>query len=841
MLGVTPINGSPSTKTEGVALSGIAMPEIGRQAVLTKYYSSSLLGMPMSSKAKAYAESRNLDWKTLKIGYVAGLEIPAKWNATYLDQAEKVGLFTRNRQGNQQHHFKNSLVFPLLNAQGQVVSMYGRSIPCPTSGGTDKKHIYLQGERQGLYPKYPSAETQTLILTESIIDAATLSSVAFQSTKPLVSGEVDLAKEGANTSVLALYGTNGFTKEHTAAIKSLPHLQEIIFFFDGDQAGTKAVEKYSKELSILLTNCTLSTINCPQGEDINSLAVNHSGKESELFTHLIEQRVILFSSEVESLRLSHQRGNKQVKSDEKEKVPEINSQLDTTNPYNIKYTAAADYYIKGGVKGSLDSLKVSLQIVHRATRQDYRAKADLYEYKQIEAVSQKASEALNLSEEQLKKDLSTLTQLLEQHRNKQMKEKSDPYQKKVIKLPDATVNECLTILKAKNPIEKINELIGKSGVTGEENNRIFLFTIASSYKMPDTLHALIQGSSGSGKTRLLKIICELMPEEDTIKFTRVTDSSFYNYPENYMVHKLLGFEDIDGLKEDALYAVRELISNEILVSSTTTKTEDGQMLAMEKTVRGPISSISCTTKGAIYEDNMSRVFLIAVDESNEQTKRIIHYQQQKAAGLIENNREKKAAALLQNCIRLLQPYEVINPYANKIQLPEKAHKIRRLNDLYLSFVKQVTLLNQYQRKRDKQGRLIAQLEDLQIANKIMFDSIVLKVDELDGALRGFYEKLKEYVEQKSAQEGKSQFDTDFSQREVRQAFRMSKTSCQNQINALLELEYIYKTYSSARNTHHYKIAYWDSLKALREKIKTYLDNQLNNLKGKDDRPETGGR
>ncbi len=308
-----------------------------------------------------------------------------------------------------------------------------------------------------------------------------------------------------------------------------------------------------------------------------------------------------------------------------------------------------------------------------------------------------------------------------------------------------------------------------------------------------------------------------------------------------MVHKLLGFEDLDGLKEDALYAVRELISNEILVSSTTTKTEDGQLLAMEKTVRGPISSISCTTKGAIYEDNMSRVFLIAVDESKEQTKRIIHYQQQKAAGLIENNREKKAAALLQNCIRLLQPYEVINPYANKIQLPEEAHKIRRLNDLYLSFVKQIALLNQYQRKRDKQGRLVAQLEDLQTANTIMFDSIVLKVDELDGALRGFYEKLKEYVEQKAAQEGKNQFDTDFSQREIRQAFRMSKTGCQNQINALLELEYIYKTYSSARNTHHYKIAYWDSLKALRAKIKTYLDNQLNNLKGRDDRPDTGGR
>ena len=37
---------------------------------------------------------------------------------------------------------------------------------------------------------------------------------------------------------LALYGTNGFTNEHEAAIKGLNDLEEIILFFDGDEAGT---------------------------------------------------------------------------------------------------------------------------------------------------------------------------------------------------------------------------------------------------------------------------------------------------------------------------------------------------------------------------------------------------------------------------------------------------------------------------------------------------------------------------------------------------------------------------------------------------------------------------
>ena len=46
--------------------------------------------------------------------------------------------------------------------------------------------------------------------------------------------------------------------------------------------------------------------------------------------------------------------------------------------------------------------------------------------------------------------------------------------------------------------------------------------------MPETLHVLIQGSSGSGKTRLLDVVARSMPAEDVKRFTRVTDNAFYN-------------------------------------------------------------------------------------------------------------------------------------------------------------------------------------------------------------------------------------------------------------------------------------------------------------------------
>lgn len=446
-------------------------------------------------------------------------------------------------------------------------------------------------------------------------------------------------------------------------------------------------------------------------------------------------------------------------------------------------------------------------------------KLDLYEFNQVEKTCKTVAEKLGLRKDLIEKDLSQLTELLEFYREKKIHQKQNHSSNK-IEVPIASATKCIEFLKSENLVQKFNKLIGKCGIVGEENNRILLFVIASSYKMPDTLHALIQGSSGSGKTRLLKIISDLMPTEDVKKYTRVTDNSFYNQDEYFFVNKLVCFEDMDGLKEDAQLAVRELQSNEILISSTSIKDKNGSISGGERIVRGPIASLSCTTKGEMYEDNISRSFLIAVDESREQTLKVIDYQNQKASGNIDKEQEKRIAQFIQNCMRLLKPYEVINLYATKIKLPEEAHKIRRLNELYQSFVRQITLINQYNRKRDKQGRLITQKEDLQTACDILFESIVLKVDELDGSLRQFFERLKTYVKTK---------EQVFTQREVRQSLHISKAQCSRNIGRLRAMEYITSQYSNNLRRVSYKIDYWDNYAKLRARIKDDLTNQINAL------------
>ncbi|WP_163444335.1 CHC2 zinc finger domain-containing protein [Flavobacterium columnare] len=391
-------------------------------------------------------------------------------------------------------------------------------------------------------------------------------------------------------------------------------------------------------------------------------------------------------------------------------------------------------------------------------------------------------------------------------------------------------SNAIDFLKRKHLLKNLNIEIGKAGIVGEENSRMLLFLIIISYLNKSPLHALVQGSSGSGKTHIISRIADLMPQEDVLRFTRITESSLYNWGEFDLFQKVVIIEDLDGLKEDALYALREFISNQVLRSSVTIKDKKGNNKSSHKIVKGQFSSLSATTKGETYEDNMSRSFLIAVDESKEQTARIIDYQNKRNAGEIDPQESQKAINFIQQIIRNLKEYEVINPYATQLHLPEKVHKIRRLNEMYQAVIKQVTFLNQYQRQIVKSPSfggvgeaLITEIEDIEQATEVLFESIILKVDELDGSLRQFFERLKKHVKNENQE---------FILRDIRQDLGISKTQIFRYIQTLLELEYIKQVGGFANKGIKYKISYWDNYQKLRTEIKDFLMLQIEELKNK---------
>lgn len=799
-------------------LIGGALPQstthfTSRASILGNMFTYFKNGVHNSKPAQGYIASRGLDHTKTEIGYNAGqFHHGARKDDQLISGCLSVGLLGESDRKSSTGEVaykpfaKYSLVFALRNGSGEVSGMYFRS----TINNSDQRHFYLK-DRSGLYPGYPKADTQRLILTESVIDAATL---------------LQHPQIGAQYGILACYGTNGLTDEHLSAIKALSELQELIFAFDGDEAGNNALSKYAVLLREQYPHIIITALQLPGGEDINSISLSHT---ADVFIQLFSDRKDFFLSV------------------EKEKLPEMPSvivaaastgALDSSNPYKLRYSGAhACYYVQGGISKLLDSMKVTLVVERKDNGHKSRNKLDLYEDKQVEKLSREVSEKLSLRKEEVEGDLYRLTDLLDSYRESQQGESMEQEQgEEVYPLTVRERSAAEGFLQGADLLHRLNALLGATGIVGEETNRLFLLLVAISYKMPAPLHALIQGSSGSGKTRLLKQVSDCMPAEKVTRLTRVSDKVLYNYPERYFVHRLLCLEDIDGLSEEAEFAFRELQSNGELNSATSIKLENGQITSGQKTVRGPIASLACTTQGEIYEDNMSRVFLIAVDESAEQTGRIIAYQNNKAGGEIDGKKEQDNKQFIQHLVRVLLPYEVLNPYASRLQLPADAHKIRRLNDLFLNFVKMITLLHQYQRKKDGKGRLVAEISDVEQAIRIMFDSIVLKVDELDGSLRQFYEQLKGYLQK---QYGKDYAHAEFSLREIRQSLKISKTQLFRYVNDLTQLEYIRPSGGHSNKGFIYKIIYWDHYQGLRTRIKAQLSSQVERLTSPSPLPDGG--
>ena len=823
-MGVTQSEAKP-TKRKGPAPYVDKL--LAEEGVLERMWSYFRHGITTSPTARTYCKARHLDYVNQCVGYNSGqFHHGNRKDEAFIKQCVEVGLLTpfgsNSRSGGQAYNVfgRGCLVFPLRDKEEKVTGLYFRNTH-PKKTPLPGKHYYLKN-RKGLFPSYPKAGTKKLILTESVIDAVTL-----------------LQQEAVTKEyeVLALYGTNGWSDDHTKAFERLGKLEEVVLFLDGDEAGRGQLAKYRDKVLQLQPEAMVKAVATPEGEDINSLLKGHS---PEVLQTLIkealpaEQVLPLFEQAQPVLR---ERSNENEQAAQAEPEVEVKSEpkagkLDVSNPYKIKYVSPiALYVVRGGVKSDPESLKVSLEVSCEATTVKSRQKLDLYDDKQTEKTAKSIGERLGLETEKVFRDLSRLTDLLDEYREKQPNQKNQaPKEKQGFRLTQEQQKQAVELGKSQNLLKKINELVGQSGIVGEEKSRLFLFCVASSHRMANPLHVVVQGSSGSGKSHLIGKVADLIPQEWVRRYTRISDKALYNFGEWELKNNLIIIEDYDGLSEEVEYALRELMSSHRLSYLVSDHGERGKADnkngggKAELYVRGPIATMAATTQGQLYHDNETRVFVIGVDESSEQTLRIIKAANLRASGEHNQQAEEAAVTTLQNYLRSLKPLEVVNPYLKHIKLPVSSSQQRRLHAQFSGLCNQITLLHQHQRKRDKQGRLIAQKEDVAAAVELMFESIILKVDELDGSLRVFFEDLKQYLKEKS--EGPN---VRFSQREVRQHFKLSRSHCHRFFSELQELEYIKQVSGHANRGYQYEVLYWDDNEKLRTEIKTDLENQVKRL------------
>ena len=304
--------------------------ELPRIAVLSKIALDTKASFKRTIVAQNYIKSRGLDAEKLEVGYI-GEKFGKGWNTHLQENALKLGILKKSRQDTFVPKFRNCIVFFTKNEKGQIIDLYGRSIN-PNGEG---KHFYLNGHHQGIYPEYPKPTTKKLILTESIIDCETL----------LQQKEI-----AEHFSIIALFGTNGFTQEIEQAIKGLEELNEIIIFFDGDEAGKNAAIKLNEKLLQMLPSIKIkiTKVDTPENEDINSLIQGH---DPEILNHLIQERKPINHKNQDIFVLS-------------ENEPEIQPTLNTEKLEKITYSEnQLNFTIWGGIeKENIHRLKINLLV-----------------------------------------------------------------------------------------------------------------------------------------------------------------------------------------------------------------------------------------------------------------------------------------------------------------------------------------------------------------------------------------------------------------------------------------------------------------------------------------------
>lgn len=185
------------------------------------------------ARAKEYFIKRGLDSEEVakfQVGYAYGrdtflkfLQSTAKFNRNELEGS---GLFTE-KNGKLRDRFINRLMFPIKSANGKVIAFSGRQLP-----GDDFGPKYLNSPETAIFHK-----RETLF---GIYEGK--NSLRKEDLCILVEGQMDVisAHKVGITHCVAPLGT-GLTQQQLELISR--YTKNILFFFDSDTAGLKAVER----------------------------------------------------------------------------------------------------------------------------------------------------------------------------------------------------------------------------------------------------------------------------------------------------------------------------------------------------------------------------------------------------------------------------------------------------------------------------------------------------------------------------------------------------------------------------------------------------------------------
>lgn len=720
-------------------------------ASVVEFYHQTFLG---DARAKTYLETRGCydpeAVKVFKLGYAnrtLGYRVP---QGTAAGKRLREGLLKIGIYRDTGHeHLSGCLVFPVMNADGRVVHLYGRRLHVQSSLQTSApKHLYLPGSPAGVWNAAGLRGQTEWLLCEALIDALSLWCHGFR-------------------HVTASYGVNGFTQDHWALFKVLRPAR-IILCYDNDDAGNAA----ANELAQQLVPCGVQVwrLELPPHSDVNDFVRASREPKAELASLLAAATRMLpqdksnirndLAPSVAALPLAAEAAEQPAAKQESIRVHPGESAVEPAfklvhDGQQAEFVGQCAWRVRGlEHNSSFDQLKVNVRVQHEGPVGPafHLDTFDLYNARARAAFVAAAEQVTGADKTALAADLCMLVNHLERHQEQQLFAK--------LKVEDTTPTispeeeaEALRVLKSPKLLEVVTQDLHRCGLVGEESNLAVAWLASLSRKLDRPLGVCVMSRSAAGKSSLLEAVAQFVPEEDRHQYTALTPQALFHMPENELAHKAL-FVAEDVGAEGAAYSFKTIQSDGRLVMACTMKDEaNGRMLTRTKIVRGPVAVFLTSASRSLDDELLNRLLVLTIDEGEEQTRRIHEAQRhaQTLQGILERRARPRLIRLHQNLQRLIRPLTVRNPLTETLRFHSAQLRARRDHQKYLDLIRTIALAHQYQRDvktaTDLDGQpfhyIEATADDVALADRLIHSVLLDPVDELTPQARRLLERIRQ--------------------------------------------------------------------------------------------------
>lgn len=497
--------------------------------------------------------------------------------------------------------------------------------------------------------------------------------------------------------------------------------------------------------------------------------------------------------------------------------------------HNSRFITYSDELLQVDVLGGIDTMQIERMICTlRITYQNYppyRTTLDLYTDNQTNKLIRTLCDKWNLRLTESSKSIHGMIAQLESYKLQQLK-----YPQPTEALFEITPDEIKATkkyLEDKNLIQNLQADLEKMGIIGEQENALILFLAMASHQFSNPFSVLCLAKSGMGKSYLLQKLADCLPKDRLSFHTQISDNALYYFDSSQIDGKVLFVEDLEWTHK-MLTPLATLQTSGKLIKTRATKDKDGMLHTTSFEINGKLCFVACASPDKNYEAWSLPFLCLPLNQSAAQDKRVMNYQKQLRAGLINETEIAQIQRKLKCVFASLKNASIINPYAPLIDLPKHIPYPSKTLHLLLNFIDVITFFHQAQRESrvDKETGELSWLtdpKDIELAFKLLKKSLFSRADELSTAARKFYNWLEAFLKEAQTKE--------FTALDIR---KVSKTHPRTLRRYLQELTIYHYLQITGGNKHkegyRYKISDLNELSELQNGIEESLAQTMEIVK-----------